>query len=588
MVVINPDTSIKYVNPALENLTGFTAAEVAGRGMPYPWWPKEYREEISAELKRDVHTGVRGLEKLFQKKSGELFWVMLSSEPVMYNGTSKYLLANMLDITERKRAEEKLRESEEFNSSLMKSSAVPILVFNDDTSIRYVNPTFEKLTGFTADEIIGQTAPYPWWLKEAASGNIDEIKRAVHTGVQRLEKLFQKKNRERFWVEITLAPVIRDGKFQYSLANWLDITERKKMEEELREDEEFSTSLLENAPNPIFAVNPDSSIRYVNPALEKLTGFTSAEIIGKTPPYPWWPDKLKESYTIALKEGLAGHDKEAVDRIFQKKNGESFWVAVRSAPVMYAGTLKYYLINWLDITEPKKMEHALAESEEFSTSLLENAPNPILVVNPDTSIRYANPAFEKLTGCTSEEVVDKMVPYTWWVEKEPVHVNEFKKDIRTGVRGLKRPFQKKNGDQFSVEITSAPVKRDGKFQYNIENWVNITEREQIEKALQESEEKYRAIFEQAADSIVLIDPETLEIVNFNDRAYENMGYSREEFAKLKVTDIDATDSAEKIRRDNKEARTKGTGIFERKHRTKSGEIRDFQISTELLTLVRES
>ena len=68
-----------------------------------------------------------------------------------------------------------------------------------------------------------------------------------------------------------------------------DITEHKKAEEKLRESEAFNSNLLSNAPNPIIVINPDSSIKYVNPALEKLTGFTSAELIGMKKPYPWRP-----------------------------------------------------------------------------------------------------------------------------------------------------------------------------------------------------------------------------------------------------------------------------------------------------------
>ena len=73
-----------------------------------------------------------------------------------------------------------------------------------------------------------------------------------------------------------------------------EITERKRVEEALCESEEFSSSLLSNSPNPIIVVNPDTSVRYVNPALKKLTGFSSAEVIGRKAPYPWWTKEMLE------------------------------------------------------------------------------------------------------------------------------------------------------------------------------------------------------------------------------------------------------------------------------------------------------
>ncbi len=75
------------------------------------------------------------------------------------------------------------------------------------------------------------------------------------------------------------------------LLDILRALERKRMGEALRASEEFSSSLLNNSPNPIIGINPDTSVRYVNPAFEKLTGFSSAVLIGKKVPYPWWTEE---------------------------------------------------------------------------------------------------------------------------------------------------------------------------------------------------------------------------------------------------------------------------------------------------------
>ncbi|OGO21530.1 MAG: hypothetical protein A2144_11400 [Chloroflexi bacterium RBG_16_50_9] len=112
----------------------------------------------------------------------------------------------------------------------------------------------------------------------------------------------------------------------------------------------------------------------------------------------------------------------------------------------------------------------------------------------------------------------------------------------------------------------------------------ITEHRRAEEALQESEAKYRAIFEQASDSIVLIDNETTEIIDFNDRAHESLGYSREEFSKLKITDIDVTMSAEDVKKRLRKIAEGGTQIIETKQRTRRGEIRNVHISSRALNI----
>jgi len=111
---------------------------------------------------------------------------------------------------------------------------------------------------------------------------------------------------------------------------------------------------------------------------------------------------------------------------------------------------------------------------------------------------------------------------------------------------------------------------------------NITERKSVEEALRESEERYHAIFEQAADAVVIFDAETKEMVEFNNKAYENLGYSREEFKKLRLSDIEADESAEEITRHTEKIIREGADTFEAKHKTKHEEIRDVLVSAKVI------
>ena len=178
------------------------------------------------------------------------------------------------------------------------------------------------------------------------------------------------------------------------------IAEHRQIEESLRESEEFSTDLLENSPNPVEVINPDSSVRYVNPAFEKLTGFTSAEITDRKAPYPWWPEELRQKSSIVLKEDMARGDIDMRrERISQKKNGERFWAMLSSVPVIHDGTLRYLVINWVDITERKK-------AEELLKTVSDNSPLGIYILQ-DNRFQYTNPQFQNLTGYSEEELQDK-------------------------------------------------------------------------------------------------------------------------------------------------------------------------------------
>lgn len=104
----------------------------------------------------------------------------------------------------------------------------------------------------------------------------------------------------------------------------------------------------------------------------------------------------------------------------------------------------------------------------------------------------------------------------------------------------------------------------------------------------ESEERYRAIFEQAADSIVLVDAETGELVEFNDRAYENLGYTREEFARLRIHDFEAIETAEEVEKHIEKIAKEGSDTFETKHRTKGGDTRYILVSSRAISIDREN
>jgi|GEM_PF-883971 len=423
IIMINPDTSIRFVNPAMERLTGFSSAEIAGTKIPYPWWPDELRERVGEDFQKAFQDGADKLEELFRKKNGEQFWAEIVSIPVTFDGEFKYYLSNLVDVTERKRAEEALRESEEFSSSLLNNSPNPIIVISPDTSIKFVNPAMEGLTGFSPAELVGTKPPYPWWPDEMRA-EIDEIfQKAVQGGADKAEGVGRKKTGERFWVEVTFTSIIRDGGIKYYLINWVDITERKLTEEALRESEEFSSSLLNNSPNPIIVINPDHSLEFVNPALERLTGFSSAELIGTKPPHPWWPDelleKIGEDFRITRQEGA-----DKLEQLFQKKDGERFWAEITSTSVTDDGEVKYYLGNWVDITERKRAEEALRESEGRIKRKLKAIVEPegdlglleLADIIDHTSIQSLMDDFYKLTniGVAILDIKGKVLVSTGW------------------------------------------------------------------------------------------------------------------------------------------------------------------------------
>ena len=221
------------------------------------------------------------MEKRYIRKDGNYFWVDLSVSPIPdEEGNVAATIGILADITERKRTEEALRESEEFSSSLLENSPNPLIVFNQDTSIKYVNPMLEELTGFTSAEVIGKKAPYPWWTDDPEFGTIDQRKQNISKRIRGLERLFRKKNGEPFWVEMNNNPIFRNGELKYRLTTWVDITERKRSEESLRNSEKRFRKLIEQSPVIYEMYDRDGVQRMVNSAYGKLWGIDPKSTVG--------------------------------------------------------------------------------------------------------------------------------------------------------------------------------------------------------------------------------------------------------------------------------------------------------------------
>jgi two-component system, NarL family, sensor histidine kinase UhpB len=133
---------------------------------------------------------------------------------------------------ERHLATRALIEEEKFSSTLLKSAPNPIVVAYPDNSIRYVNPAFENMTGYTPAEVIGLKPPYPWYPPTAFGKYKEQDKKGQSIDLNTVERQYRKKNGELFWVNLCIRVIRIDGAVKYFLAHWVDINEQKRLREE--------------------------------------------------------------------------------------------------------------------------------------------------------------------------------------------------------------------------------------------------------------------------------------------------------------------------------------------------------------------
>jgi PAS domain S-box-containing protein len=185
-------------------------------------------------------------------------------------------------------------------------------------------------------------------------------------------------------------------------------------EEELQENEIFCSSLTNNLPSVVLILNPDTSIRYVNPALEKLTGFTSAEVVGHNTPYPWWIwGKSPENANNTINNMT---DRVRTLEFYRKKSGETFWAEVTTVPVRHAGVLQYYISSWVDVTEHKRAEKQVIGVNLFYKNIMDNTAIGILVTDKKDVISYGNKRIGEIAGIMPEKLYGKII-FTCALEK---------------------------------------------------------------------------------------------------------------------------------------------------------------------------
>jgi PAS domain S-box-containing protein len=347
---------------------------------------------------------------------------------------------------------------------ILDKNADAIIVISKDRNILFANPAAEHLLGHKKKELLNKPFDFP--LKGRGTSEINIPHKGGGKNV----------------AEMRVVDIDWEGEPAY-LASLRDITERRQTEEALAESEKFSTSLLENSPNPIEVINPDTSIRYVNPAFVKLTGFTLTEIIGKKSPYPWWPEEQREEIGAALKKDMTTSNTRT-ERISQKKNGELFWAVLHIVPVTHKGELRYFLINWVDITERKRAEEEIKRAAQEWRITFDSINDWVSIHDRDFNFIRVNKsladAFKKKPGEIIGQTCYQLLHGSGTPIPDCPHVKALKSK-----KPAKGEVRLDNPDIY-VEISVSPILDDnGEAIGTVHITKDITERKEAEEKLRQ-------------------------------------------------------------------------------------------------------
>jgi len=351
------------------------------------------------------------------------------------------------------------------------------LVTDIQGNIKEVNQTILSMLSVRREDLLGQNITF---LLPDIQHQDTGLQITWFRGSQNMEVLWPRVGQSPFFASINISPQCNDKKETIGLL-WLirDVTEWKQTEEALRKSTTELRLLLEQTPCILFTT--DSNLKLISISGTGLNKFKiqpeDAQGSDLTKAFP-------PQYSLHLRnleKALAG-----VPQIAEFEwNGVVFQYIVEARRDNH-GTIVGIIGAAFDVTERKKAEKILQRSDQFNSSLLQSSPTPILVINPDTSISYVNPAFEELTGFTTQSTMGLKAPYPWSINSPDNSQKPSTNILKPGKKKKEMHFQKRNGDQFWVQVCSVFIKNNSDPGYYLQTWTDITE----EKKLKENMEFY--------------------------------------------------------------------------------------------------
>jgi PAS domain S-box-containing protein len=476
-----PDGQNLDANPAMVQMLGYPDREsfLAVNAANNYVNPQD-REQWKAILERDGV--VRDFEVQLRRRDGTIIWALQNSRAVRDNEGQVVCYEGAIeDITERKQAEEALRESEEQFSQFMDNLRAVVFIKDEDSRTLYVNRHMKDLFG-PDDSWIGQTA-LELFPKDEAERMIANDRKALREGPIITEESVEGIDGVVRHYETHKFPISREGKSPLLGGIAVDITERKQAEEALRESEARFRSLAANSPDTIYIFDL-TTFKPVYLNREELLGYTSAELEATgsilNVVHPEDLDAVREHWEQVLKRGVT----PPIEYRLQAKDGRWEWLRSRITVLARRpdGTPAQILVTLTIITERKQAEEALRASEERFRQFFENEPEYCYIVSPEGVILDANAAALEVLGYSKGEIVGKPLETIYAPESLPEMKQLLAQWRETGsIRNEELVIVTKTGDKRTVLLSAGTVRdREGKVLYSVSVQRDITERKQAE------------------------------------------------------------------------------------------------------------
>ena len=427
MIIANEKGEIMVMNQQSEKLFGYSKEEMTGKPVemliPAYFYLEQASHKNHYEKTGAVDPACKGLELFARTKNGKQVPIEVNLSALEAdNGT--LIFASVRDITERRKAEEKLKKVEE-DFQLLVSSVEDYSIFMLDVNgnVATWNKGAEKLQGYKEEEIIGKNLEIFYTSAEAENGTPGScLQKALKQGRFESEGLQVRKDGCMFYANLVYTPLYDGNKNLYGYAKVTrDITEKRKTVEDLR----YMAAITNNIKDPVISSDNDALITRWSDAAEKLLGWKSEEVIGKNIDSVlsiYYPNESRTEILISLHKNGCWKG----ELVYCTKNHKSIYVLATLLPLTETnGTITGSMVIAENITERKKAEEAIFKfnyeleqrvkerTEYIHTSeirfrtLIENSNDIFLMLDENLKTIYCSPSSERLTGWPDKEIINE-------------------------------------------------------------------------------------------------------------------------------------------------------------------------------------
>jgi len=576
--ILGTDGLLLYESPSTNPPLGYQPNQFLHQNMFELMHPDD-RQRIETKFSQLVDNPSLFYRDQFRLRhhNGNWIWVEAVGTNLLAEPSVGGIVINYHDITARKQAESALRASEEKYRLMIEQISDVVWQVSPDFRFTYISPADERQRGYTEAEVLGRsifefmTPASAAQIKALAAARQTQQRanRKVEPALDEIEQI--RKDGQHIWTSIITNPQLdSEGNLVGFQGVTRDITERKLMNEALAESEQRYRSLFENASIGIFHSLPEGRFLRVNPALAALFGYASPEdmvsqVTNISAQIYFDSKKREENVAETLKNELWFH----TENRYRHRDGSLIIANLAARKVLNPDGSLAYLEGFVDnITERKRAEEALRKSEEHYHLIFKHAPVGILSVNSQGNILEVNPAALTILGSPSAEDTKKINLLTFPPLVSVGISAAIQRCFQTGeISTIEAAYTSKWGKNIFIRCQATPI-TDPDQKISLAQLIleDITERKHAEELIQQSEIKYRELFQVNKDGITIFiisaDETTQTFVELNQAAHTMLGYTQDEMLQIAPNLLEPGITDEQIRLRKTELQTKSVTNFE--------------------------